>query len=88
MYSEFVSVSKETLKVVFRLYLSRGATALEGAEDAAGDEGEAEEGEDDDGADAQLRDRVLRLLLSPPQPSLRILLLPALNRCQLFCMAN
>ena len=78
----------ETLKVAFRLNLSRRATALERAEDAAGDEGEAEEGEHDDGADAQLRDRVLWLLLPPPQPSLRILLLPGLDRCQLFCKAR
>ena len=79
----------ETLKVAFGLNLSRGATALERAEDAAGDEGEAEEGEHDDGADAQLRDRVHWLMLFPsPQPSFLILLLPELDGCQLFCMAS
>ena len=60
-------------------HLSRWATTFEGAEDAAGDEGEAEEGEHDDGADAQLRDRLLRLLLTPPQPSLGVLLLPVVD---------
>ena len=62
-----------------RPHLSRWATSFEGAEDAAGDEGEAEEGEHDDGADAQLRDRLLRLLLPPPQPSLGVLLLPVVD---------
>ena len=60
-------------------HLSRWATAFERAEDATGDEGEAEEGEHDDGADAQLRDRLLRLLLPPPQPSLGVLLLPVVD---------
>ena len=60
-------------------HLSRWATTFERAEDAAGDEGEAEEGEHDDGADAQLRDRLLRLLLPPPQPSLGVLLLPVVD---------
>ena len=72
-------VSHSTLKAVPRPHLSRWATTFEGAEDAAGDEGEAEEGEHDDGADAQLRDRLLRLLLPPPQPSLGVLLLPVVD---------
>ena len=65
-------------------YLSRRATALERAEDAAGDEGESEEGEHDDGADAQLRDRVLGILLPPPRPTLLTIILPGLGRYQLF----
>ena len=43
--------------------LSRGATPLQCAKDAAGDEREAEQCEHDDGADAQLRDGVSRLAI-------------------------